>query len=562
MQIHDTTFVVVDTETTGTKAPTNRVIEIAAVKVRGGEVVGRFDQLIDPGCAVPRRITELTGISTAMVYGQPPMRQVMPRFLDFLGDAVFVAHNAPFDQRFLDAELARLGRAPLDNPVLCTLRLARRLLPGLRSKGLTGVSDHYGIRIAARHRALGDAEATAEVLTRFVSQLAYEHDVDTLDALLAFQNQRYSKAGAEPRHLGRIRKEVLPTLPDRPGVYFMKDGKGGIIYIGKAKSLRDRVRSYFTAIEAHAAKTRKLVHAVRDVTWEETGSELAALLLESRLIKQHQPRFNRALRRYRNKPFIRLDVEDDFPTVSWNAYILDDGAEYYGPLRGRKQAELVVELVNRFFRLRECDDDTFARGRRCLYASFGRCDGPCADADAAAAYDAEVQRVRDFLMGRDRGILDRLDQAMREASAEMRYEEAREYRDWMQQLGRLLDKQQFLAAPVYDQNAVVVQPHADGGAAHLFLIRFGRHVETVHLPADADAAAVADLRERLAAQFDAAQPRPERYFKQEIDEVRVLAHWLYVHREEVRQVPWQAGTPTDDLLAAVLAEVGRLRSAA
>ena len=140
----------------------------------------------------------------------------------------------------------------------------------------------------------------------------------------------------------------------------MHDAQGEVIYIGKAKSLRSRVRSYFTAIESHASHTRKLVQTVRQLTWRETGSELGALLLESRLIKTQKPRFNRAQRRYRSRPFVRLEITDRFPRISAQTYLKDDGAEYFGPLGGRRQAEMVVELINRLFLLRECDDATFA----------------------------------------------------------------------------------------------------------------------------------------------------------------------------------------------------------
>lgn len=551
-RIADATFVVVDTETTGTRAGADSLIEIAAVRVRGGEAVDRFSALINPGRAVPRFITELTGISTAMLYGQPTIAEVLPRFLDFLGDAVFVAHNAPFDVGMINGALEQLGRPPLSNPVLCTLRLARRLLPGLPSKGLSGVADFYGIKIDNRHRALGDAEATAAALIRFLDRLAFDHGIEDVEALMTFQNRSYRALKQQPKALQRIREEVLPQLPDRPGVYFMKNGRGQILYIGKAKSLKNRVRSYFTGIEGHPTRIRQLVDAVREVEWEETGSELGALLLESRLIKIHQPRFNRALLRYRNRPFIRVDVRHPFPRVTWSSYLLNDGAEYFGPVAGRRQAELVVELINRFYLLRECDDDLFARGKRCFYADIGRCAAPCEGGEAAARYGDELARVRAFLTGRDRSLLDQLEKAMREAAGRMAYEEAGQYRDWMRRLSQMLDKQQRVAAPVLAHNAVLYLPGVVDGTVQLYLVRFGRLVETVTLAVPPTAEAVAHLRERLALHFDPAREEPDRYMKQEIDEIRVLAHWMYVHRDSTAQIGWQPGRDIDDLLAEVL----------
>lgn len=553
----DATFVVVDTETTGAKADTQRVIEIAAVKVRGGEVIGAFTQLINPERAVPHRITELTGISTAMVFDQPTAPRVLPRFLDFLGDGVFVAHNLHFDLGFLNAELRRLRLPDLPNPTLCTLRLARRLLPGLRSKGLSSLADFYGIRNPARHRAYGDAHATAQVLLHFFQILETAHDVETLEDLLRFQHLKYSDVLKPPKHVERIRREILPGLPGRPGVYFMKDRRGAILYIGKAKSLRDRVRSYFTGLEGQPQRTRQLVETLRDVEWTETGSELGALLLESRLIKAHQPRFNRAQRRYRNRPFLRLGTTHEAPALSWSSYVQDDGAEYFGPLGGRRQAELIVEVVNRLFQLRECDDETYRLGRRCLYAAFGRCTAPCEGGDLRDAYPAEVQRVRDFLTGRDRSVLASVEEEMKAAAGRLAFEEAAEYRDWLRRLERMLGKQQQIAAPVLDHHAVIVQPGVELDTAQAYLVRFGRLAEVVPLtqpPTDAD---VERLRERLAHHFDPTAERPARYLRQEVDEVRLLAHWLYTHRTRTHSIRWSPEQPIDDLLAAVLDQLAQ-----
>ncbi len=551
MRIEETPFVVTDTETTGVSATRDRVIELAAVKVVGGEVVDRFSQLINPGRSVPRRITALTGISTAMVFDQPSADEVLPRYLDFLGEGVLVAHNLTFDRNFLNAELARLGREAIGNPTLCTLRLARRLLRGLRSKSLGSVADFYGIRNHGRHRALGDAETTAEILCRFLSQITFETGMGTLEELLAFQNRTYV-VRKEPKHLRRIRSEVLPRLPERPGVYFMKDRHGKTIYIGKAKSLRSRVRSYFSGIEGHSAHIRQMIDVVRDVTWEETGSELAALLLESRLIKAEKPRFNRAQRRYRNRPFLRLDVTERFPRVGWQSYLTDDGAEYFGPVGGRRQAEHIVEIVNRFFRLRECDDDTFARGHRCLYAAMERCGAPCEGGVAAESYAEEIRRVRAFLTGEDRSVLDRLREEMAAAAAALDFEEAAARRDAVETLTHLLDKQQCVAAPVLDHHAALVMPGVEEGTVQLFLIRFGRPAETLTLRPPLDAEDEAMLGASLRTHFDPEQPRPERYLREEVDEIRLLAHWLYVNRENTRQISWREDLPFEEFFAEVL----------
>jgi len=556
--LEEATFVVTDTETTGTRPGEDRLIEIGAVKVRGGAVVGTFQQLIDPERHVPGRITRITGISTAAVFGEPTAREVLPAYLDFLGEGVLVAHNLPFDLRFLQAELERAGLPPIENEAVCTLRLARRLLPSLPSRGLSALTDHFGIRNTARHRALGDAEATAEILLRFLDRLRSGFGLTTVEDLVAFQRKRYKDAAGEPRHVRHIREVYLPQLPDRPGVYFMRRKNGEILYVGKAKSLRNRVRSYFAGIDAHPERLRKLVRDVRVVEWEETGSELAALLRESKLIKQLLPRYNRAQRRYKNYPFLRLDVSAPYPTLSWTPAIRADGAEYYGPLGRRSTAEEVVELVDRVFALRECDPNTWraasAAKRPCLYADIERCAAPCTGA-VDAAYAAEVERVRRFLTGQDPGVLEAVEAKMREAAAAREFEQAGWYRDQLERLRRMLARQRPFAAAVHDQHLVLVEPGLRAGEVQLFVLRFGRLVETRSFPTEPAEEDVAALRERLAAHFDPALAPPPFFERAEVDEIHILAHWVRFNAERTEVVPWTPERSADDLLADVLARV-------
>jgi DNA polymerase-3 subunit epsilon len=550
MRIEEATFVVVDTETTGSRAGDDRLIEVGAVKMRGGEVLEQFQQLVNPGRHVPRRITELTGISTAMVYRQPRADEVLPRFLEFLGDAVLVAHNLPFDQRVLNEELDLAGLDPLRNDGLCTLRLARRLLSALPSKGLTLLAEHLGIEIIGRHRALGDASATATLLLKLADRLVTEFEVRTIDDLLAFQRRRYAETRREPAHLIRIRRDVLPGLPDRPGVYFMRDRAGRVIYVGKAKSLRHRVRSYFVGVENHPPRTRRLLREVRDVSWEETGTELAALLQESRLIKHLLPHHNQAQRAYRDYPFLRLDTTHAFPTLSWTPRVADDGAEYYGPLGRRGQAEDIVELVARLFKLRECDDHTFAMGRPCFYHEMGRCSAPCTGA-ATSDYQDIVERVRRFLTGREDAAAGAVERAMVEAAARREYELAAWYRDQLRRLQRALTHQQQVAGAVHDLHAVLVEPHVAAGRAQLFVMRYGRLVARVDAGPD-DAVRVAEALDR---HFDPAVPRPRRFERHELDEIRILAHWMRVHADSTLQVRWFGDIPAAQFHSRVMAAV-------
>lgn len=560
-KISEATFCIVDTETTGSRAGEDRLIEVGAVRMIGGEVVDEFQQLIDPQRHVPRRITRLTGISTAMVYGKPTVKEVMGPFREFLGDAIMVAHNLPFDLRFLDLGMDEAGLPPIHNPALDTLRLARRLLSALPSKGLSRLTEHFGIEVHGRHRALGDADATAELLQILLDRMEIEFGVTTVDDLLAFQHRRYKDTRREPAHLKKLRDERLPELPDRPGVYSMRDTRNRVIYVGKAKSLKNRVRSYFVGVENHPPRTKKLVRDVREVTWEETGTELGALLDESRRIKSLLPVHNRALRRYRDYPFIRLDVASAYPTLSWVPRIAADGAEYYGPLARRGQADELVELIGRLFKLRECDDNVLALGRPCLYHEMGRCGAPCVGG-ADEAYAEEVERVRAFLTGRDTDALDALEVAMHEAAANREFESAAWYRDQRERLKTTLGRQKQIASPVHDHNVVLVEPLAPGykdfadGGAQLFLIRHGRLAARFDLATNLTDEAVDNLRAVLDEHFDPLAAPPEAHLRADVDEMRILAAWMRRHPGADRQVRWDPGLSSDEFLTDVLLAAG------
>jgi len=190
LPLGDLEFTVVDTETTGgSSSHGHRLTEVAAVRVRDGRVTGRFSTLLNPERPIPPMITRLTGITDAMVGSAPRFEAVAAPLLDFLGDSVIVAHNAPFDRGFLDAELRRAFNRRLLSPFVCTVQLARRVVPGLPSYRLDAVASHFGVRITDRHRALGDAEATGEIFCHLLERLA-DHEVADLRSARRFRLAR------------------------------------------------------------------------------------------------------------------------------------------------------------------------------------------------------------------------------------------------------------------------------------------------------------------------------------------------------------------------------------
>ena len=551
MHVSDATFVVTDTETTGLKAEEHRIIEIGSVKVEDGEVVDRFQQLVNPQRSIPSRITKLTGITTGMVFDAPTIDEVMPAYLDFLGDGILTAHNLSFDKGFIDAECGRMGKDERPNETLCTVRLARRLLPGLDSKGLSRLVQFYDIDVEGRHRALGDAEATGIVLRRLLSQLAFEHEIETVEDLLSFQHRSYQTVRETPSHLKAIREDELPNVPDEPGVYALKNSSGTALYVGKAKDLSDRLRTHFTAVESKSARKRTMLQKVRSVDWETTATELEAILRESRLIKTKKPRYNRAQRRYYSRPFIRLDTTHEYPTISWTRTLTDDGAEYYGPVRNTDRAEMVVDVAGRFYRLRECDDERLHLGQRCLYADMDRCTAPC-ETDDAEAYAEEVQRVRRFLTGRDPSVIDRLRERMRQASDNRDFEKAAEFRDIVESLETILDKQRLMAAPVRRQNAALVHREEGRDTADVLFVRFGRFEESVSCRVPPRAEKKKALLKDCQAHFDPDREPPSSFSKRDTDELRLLSHWTHAHRDELTVVRSTPERSPGEVLEAII----------
>jgi len=526
---HDS-VVITDTETTGVNAHTHRIIEVAGMRVPGVGEASQFSELVNPCSSVPRRITRITGITTAMVFDKPTASDIMPRFLAFLGDGVFVAHNIRFDWSFVNAELERAGLSPMTNRGLCTLKLARRLLPGLRSKSLGSLAAFYRIPAEGRHRAQKDVEVTAQVFERFCEMVIDEHGISDIDELIALQGRTYARVNPHSTHVVAIKRDRLTALPQCPGVYYMLDGRGKVLYVGKAKDLSKRVASYFNAIEAHPPRIRRLIAKVRDVRWEEQPTELHALIEESREIKRLDPSFNRAQKKYVPRPYLRLDSREPFPRLTVQVIMRDDGAEYFGPLRSRRQAHSLLELLEACFPLRTCSPAEYERGRRCMRADIGRCGAPCEGAMDRSVYADILQDVRRFLAGDVEEISRQLESAMLEAAEEHRFEQAAAFRDWMELLERQLSKGGAIAQDVAGPEVIHFLGETALERSTLVIVALGR-IHTLEAP-ERGSAGEAIIRDTLR-ELDMSATAGSGISPFEADARRVLDHWLTMHRDAI-----------------------------
>lgn len=511
-------FVVIDLETTGLKPGPAAITEIAAVRVENGRLGAELHTLVNPGRRVPTMITRLTGITDDMLRDQPRIDVVFPQLHAFLGSAVLVAHNADFDLGFLNFDSRRLLSAPLLNSSLCTLRLARRLLPGLRSRSLDAVAANLGVSCLDRHRAQGDARITAEVLLILLEKLTAQGIV-TLGQLLDFQHS----ARDGRRFEFFLSRPALAHLPEGPGVYRMLDSESHLLYIGKAKNLRRRVSSYFTNSSGHSDKVLDLIRTVREVTYEQTGSELEAALREAELIRTLKPPYNRLSKHLPRVAFLKLTVGNSYPRLAITAKPSTDRAFYIGPFRSRDFAEKAQRLLARLFGLRTClgtlsPDLTFSP---CLSGQIGACTAPCAARVSHGDYGAQVTAFLRFLNEEDATLRNSLVEKRDRLAEELRFESAARLQQDIQLLDQILHVHSRLHWIVTRAHAFLLLPSREPGAVQAYLVLNGRLIAGGLVRTREDFTYFATLtRERFALDRDTPL-RPE-----EIDSSVILAAWL------------------------------------
>lgn len=280
-------YAIVDIETTGSYAAGNKITEIAVFIHNGKHILERYHTLINPQLPIPLHIEALTGITNEMVAEAPSFDEVAAEIFRLLQKRVFVAHNVNFDYSFLAEEFKRCGYV-WRVPKLCTVRLARKIIPNQASYSLGKLCQNLGIPIRDRHRATGDAEATVK-LFEFLLQKDKEHIIEN--------TLKKTKEHRLPTH---INEEDFLKLPDTTGVYLFKNKSGKIIYVGKAVNIQKRVLSHFTGING-SPRRQAFINEIHHIDFLETGTELMSLLTECKLIKQHWPEHNRALKKYEPK---------------------------------------------------------------------------------------------------------------------------------------------------------------------------------------------------------------------------------------------------------------------
>ena len=412
-------YAIIDLETTGGQPTQDRITEIAVYIHDGEKIVDEYTTLLNPGRAIPPFITQLTGITNEMVSTAPKFHEVARKVVEITEGCVFVAHNVRFDYSFLKKEFADLGYN-YSRKTLCTVRLSRSLIPGQPSYSLGKLCQSIGIPLEGRHRAAGDAHATALLFGRLL-RITQENDpaqpgaalpdvLARVDALAPAGRRPDGTKAPSPKRVAAVQsaiKEALmpplvsaalvASLPQATGVYYFHNEAGEVIYVGKSINIYKRIQQHF-AVDVKSRKSLEFKNSIADITWELTGSELVALLYESHLIKQLKPAYNRAQRRsvFPAGIYLRVD-EQGYKRLA------------YGRADARNAEIPIIALGNQYkaqgflyhkvakFNLCQKLCGLYKTPGACFDFQVHRCQGACVGQEAPESYNLRVDEAIDSI---------------------------------------------------------------------------------------------------------------------------------------------------------------------
>ena len=525
--LRETTFVVVDLETTGGRPSGDgydSITEIGAVKIRGGEVLGEFATLVDPGRDIPPQIVALTGITSAMVFDAPKIDLVLPSFLEFSRGAVLVAHNAGFDIGFLRAAAERNQLTWPRPPVLCTVRLARRALtrdeaPTVR---LSALARLFGASTTPTHRALDDARATVDVLHALIERVGNQ-GVHTYTELRSYLPD-VTPAQRAKRHLAR-------GLPSGPGVYLFRGPSGEVLYVGTAVNLRRRVSQYFNGADTRT-RIKEMASLATAVDHVECAHDLEAGVRELRLLAAHAPQYNRRSKFPRRWWWLTL-TDEAFPrfTVARASQSGQSGTvaralrsgSPVGPFRSRADAQAVGTFIARFTGVRTCTTRlgrTAVHGPACPELEVSGC--PAVRGVGAAEYATAPQDALALIDGRSGQPLAAALSHIAELAERRRYEPAARLRDHAAATIDVLWRGQRLRALARISEMVAAKPDGDHGW-HLAVIRHGQLAAAGVAPRGVPPMPVV---EALTAGAQSILPTAEPLGGALVEETALLTRWL------------------------------------
>ncbi len=399
-------YAIIDIETTGGRAGRDKITEIAIVIHDGEKVVDSFESLVNPECKIPYGITELTGISQSMVANAPKFYEIAKKVVEITTGTVFVAHNVRFDYGFVQEEFRRLGYA-YTRSQLCTVRLSRKAFPGLSSYSLGNLIQYFGIQVKDRHRAMADVLATVELFERIMAKQQNKEAANSMVNLGIVESKL-------PKNLTI---DFIHSLPESCGVYYMHDEAGKVVYVGKSVNIKTRIASHFTEKSTKSAKLQRLVH---DITYELTGDELIALLLESNEIKRLLPPVNRAQRTRRFPYAVYYYYNDEgYLCFDHKKIMAKDRAKYHLLAEFPKAWSAKGHLEKMLEKYQLCGRLVGLNkgGTACFNAHIGKCLGACKGEEKWTTYNLRAQKALEdittvfqkdfFIIGKGRSAAER-----------------------------------------------------------------------------------------------------------------------------------------------------------
>ena len=526
--IWDSTFIVTDVETTGSDPIKNRITEIGCVAVNGGEIIDEFSSLINPHQYIPSFIVNMTGITNEMAARAPESYKVVPEAAKIFNfpNPIFVAHNVKFDFSFVQQTFKRENYR-FELPQLCTLKLARKMLPQDMKKNVGSLAKHFGIPIINRHRAFGDAEATAYILIELLEKASNEYNINDIDQLLKFQSKSANIYRPLPEAVKRLEPQIQ-KIPNSPGVYYFKDEKGNILFIGKAKSLYDKIKSYLSSYEMNSKKISDMIKNIYSIEWKETESELIATIEEARDIKKFHPHFNPFEYKFRSFPYIKI-TNEIFPRIEKCYNVNNDGAEYFGPFSNRFFADEIIDIIFKRFKIRQFSESVLNDFEKQVIQENSRkkTEKTVTENQTQKDYILEIEKVRDFLRRFDDGILDYLKKEMLKHTIAQDFEKAAKIRDQINELKALLEKKEVDGKNIYDNNLILITPVSKRERLlDVLIIKSGilKYSKTIGRRATLEnfyniIEEIYFSPENIPANVD-----------EEIDQLRIINSWLYKHK--------------------------------
>ena len=511
MQLATAEYLAVDVETNGLGGDLCELTEVGAVLVGGGEAHESWESLVGVERPLSRGIQRFTGITQQMVDTAPPAREVLPTVAELLRNRILVAHNASFDSRVLMQAFDRCGLEWPNPPVLCTVAIGRRFAPLSGRHGLARLADHLGVEVEETHRALPDALTCARIFCSLFPKLC-ANAATVADAAELTRPRRRARIAAIPRE----DRPDLSRLPDDPGVYVFRDERGRPLYVGKSVSLRSRARAHFCAPAGWTERAEI-------VDYRPTNSELGALVLENRLIKQWQPQGNRSLKRTDRYVYLRCRLDISYPILEVDPEPAPGHAVNVGPLRGRKAARELADQLNSLFKLRQCGRALQLRENPSIYGQMGRCASPCLGDLDPNAYRRQLDKALGLFDGSGDAaerLLGWLDEQIREASKAQRYERAAALLRRHERLEVILGRLEGMLRAVHDRPRLVLAAHPVKERFDAFWIVQGRVADWGPLPG------FEELRVRTDAALSQVRPSQATVRPEEVDEVRIVAAWV------------------------------------